>query len=315
MESNIAISKRFDNVHQNCESLRIAAPFFNTDFPCRSTDRPSLLSNGAPCSDHKNVGCHIPSPHSKKEEFSARNQYFEVIGWSLVASKITQIWTLFVFLRIVWKKKTSSQQTPEASASGHRLWHLWHRWHRRHLRQLAKLLWPGLQVESAVGTPAVSKRWKKQAPTNRIVEPADLLQGSFLYFLWSCSQRYVHKHNYVQLQNLKAAWIQGTTFSTSWYRMANADHLGSSQTNNNELGAIHNNGHLHFQETIIPWSATPLVYHSIIVSICSNQSSAPTAVSRAALKPSSSMACSVGACITTNRFEEHFSLLSSTQTQ
>lgn len=80
MESNIAISKRFDKVHQNCESLRIAAPFFNTDFPCRSTDRPSLLSKGAPCSDHTNVGCHIPSPHSKKEEFSAQNQYFEVIG-------------------------------------------------------------------------------------------------------------------------------------------------------------------------------------------------------------------------------------------
>lgn len=62
------------------------------------------------------------------------------------------------------------------------------------------------------------------------------------------------------------------------------------------------------------WSLAALLHWCIIiVSIRSNQSSAPTAVSRAALKPSSSMACSVGACIITNRFEEHFSLLLSTQ--
>lgn len=167
MESNIAISKRFDKVRQNCESLKIAAPFFNTDFPCRSTDRPSLLSNGAPCSDHKNVGCHILSPPRRK------NLVPEIhILRSLVEVTISNVTVLpfgciqnhpnlgrsLFFFESFGKKKTPSQQTPEASASRHRLWHLWHRWHRRHLRQLAKLLWPGLQVESAVGTPAVSKR-------------------------------------------------------------------------------------------------------------------------------------------------------------
>lgn len=53
--------------------------------------------------------------------------------------------------------------------------------------------------------------------------------------------------------------------------MANADHLGSSQTNNNEMGAIHNNGHLHFQEIMIPCSATPLVYHHRLYTLKSIQ--------------------------------------------
>ena len=193
MESNIAISKRFDKVRQNCESLKIAAPFFNTDFPCRSTDRPSLLSNGAPCSDHKNVGCHILSPPRRKNlvpEIHILRSLVEVtisnvtvLPFGCIQNHPNLGRSLFFFESFGKKKKrpVNKPQRPQPLGIGCGICGIggiggicgsW-----------LNCFGLGFRWRAPWG-PQQFLRDEKNSPTkNTTVEPADLLQGSFLYFL------------------------------------------------------------------------------------------------------------------------------------